>query len=95
MEEERPERTCGQKCSHEMSELFCKPKARCFKGLAILCGVYTLACGMMLMLIPPVVTAHGYPEGGSVADNLHKMKVSSIILMIIFAIGSVLNLLCC
>ena len=95
MEEERPERTCGQACSQEMSDLFCKPKARCFKGLAILTGVYTLACGVMLMIIPPVVNSHGYKAEGKVADNLHKMVLSSIILMILFAGLSVISLLCC
>ena len=95
MDEERPEKTCGQKCSFECKEIFCRPKARCFKGLAILCSIYTLCCGLMLMIIPPVVNSHGYEVGSKVDDNLHKMKVSSIILMVIFAGLSVVNLLTC
>ena len=95
MEEERPERTCGQKCSFEFNELCCKPKARCFKGLAILSGVYALCCALMLMIIPPVINAHGFPEGGSVDTNLNKMKVSTIILMVVFAGISLVNVLTC
>ena len=49
----------------------------------------------MLMIIPPVINSHGYPEGGSVDDNLHKMQLSTIILMIIFAGLSVVNFLTC
>ena len=99
MEDERPEPTCGQKCSHEMKELFCRPKARCFKGLAILCGIYTLCCGLMLMIIPPVVNNHGYDtstsDGQRVEDNLKKMKISTIILLVIFAGLSIVNVLVC
>ena len=95
MEEERNDPSCGQKCSREFNELCCKPKARCFKGLAILCGIYTLCCALMLMIIPPVINSHGYPEGGSVDDNLHKMQLSTIILMIVFAGLSVVNFLTC
>ena len=74
-----------------MNELCCKPKARCFKGLAILSGIYTVGCGLMLMIIPPVVTSHGYVEGSKVDDNLHSMKVSTIILMIAFLAGAIIN----
>ena len=99
MEEERPEATCGQKCSMELNDLCCKPKARCFKGLAILCSIYTLCCGLMLMIIPPVVESHGYDtnteEGQKVADNVHNMKLSSIILLVIFAGLSLANFLVC
>ena len=91
MSDEAPEATCGKKCSNEMNELCCKPKARCFKGLAILSGIYTVGCGLMLMIIPPVINSHGYPEGGSVDDNLHSMKISTIILMIVFLAGAVIN----
>ena len=52
----------------------------------------------MLMIIPPVVNAHGIPEGDEgqkVSDNLHKMKLSTIILMLIFAGLSVINVLTC
>ena len=95
MEEERRERTCGEKVSHECTELFCRPKARCFKGLAILCGIYALCCGLMLMIIPPVVKAHGFEDGGSVDHDLHSMVVSTIILLIVFVSLAVINFLTC
>ena len=88
-------RTCGQACSHEMNELCCKPKARCFKGLAILCSIYTLGCALMLMIIPPVVNSHGFVEGGEVDDHLHAMKVSTLVLMAIFFVLSVVSVLSC
>ena len=85
METEREERTCLQKTSHELSEAFCKPKARCFKGLAILSAIYTLGCGLMLMVIPPVVKAHGFAAGSKVEDHLDEMKTSTLVLLVIMA----------
>mmetsp|Transcript_25052 Transcript_25052/g.31367 ORF Transcript_25052/g.31367 Transcript_25052/m.31367 type:complete len:110 (-) Transcript_25052:247-576(-) len=89
------DRSCCEKCSFEFNELCCKPKARCFKGLAILSSIYTLGCALMLLFIPPVVESHGYDEGSSVDDNLHKMKLSSIILLVVFFCLSLLNLMAC
>ena len=89
------ERSCCDKVSHELNEIFCKPKARCFKGLAILCGIYALCCGLMLMIIPPVVKAHKFPEGGDVDHDLHNMVISTIILLIVFASLAVVNFLTC
>ena len=95
MEAVEENRSCGDKCSMEMKDLCCKPKARCFKGLMILCGIYSLACGVMLMIIPPVVNAHGYDEatadGMKVHDNVKKMTISSSILLIIFVILAIVN----
>ena len=53
--------------SHEFNELFCKPKARCFKGLAILSMIYAMACGLMALMIPLVVKSHE-TEDGKVED---------------------------
>ena len=92
--QERPQDTsCCGKCGHEMRELFCKPKARCFKGLMILSGIYTLACGLMLLIIPPVVNAHGYTDE-SVGDNLHLMTVMTGVIMVVFAGASIINFIC-
>ena len=82
-------------CRHELNELCCKPKARCFKGLAILSGIYTLCCALMLMIIPPVVNAHGFDKGSQVEDNLNKMKIATIICLCIFLGLTVLNLIVC
>ena len=84
---------CMDKVTHEFDELCCKPKARCFKGLAILAGIYCLACALMLMIIPPVVNAHGYDEGSSVDINLSNMKLSTSILLATFFAISALNVL--
>ena len=73
----------------------CKPKARCFKGLAILCGIYSLACGLMLMIIPPVVKSHGDESDPTTKDHMHSMVLSTSILLIIFAGLAILNVLCC
>ena len=89
------ERSFGDKVSHEFNELFCKPKARCFKGLAILSGIYALCCGLMLMIIPPVVKAHKFPKGGDVDHDLDNMVLSTIILLIVFVSLAVVNLLIC
>ena len=92
MEDEQLPTTCGQKCSNELTDLCCKPRARCFKGLAILSGIYTLGCALMLMIIPPVVKAHGnYDPGSKVDDNMHNMTVSTIVLMITFFVGTIIN----
>ena len=95
MSDGNDEKTFGQKCSHEFNELCCKPKARCFKGLAILSGIYTVACGLMLMIIPPVVEAHGYREDGPVPHDLKSMKISTVILLCVFLALTVVNLLVC
>ena len=44
---------------HECNELCCKPRARCFKGLAILSMIYAMACLVMALVIPLVVKSHG------------------------------------
>ena len=85
MEDVEKERTCGESAKHEFNELCCKPKARCFKGLAILTGIYSLACGLMLMFIPPVINNHDDTFDDKVDHNLHKMVWSTGILLIIFA----------
>ena len=76
-----------------MRELFCKPRARCFKGLGILTGIYALGCGLMLVIIPPVMESHGVISGSKVETNLNEMKLSTLILLAIFVGLSVLNLL--
>ena len=73
--------------------MFCKPKARCFKGISILTGIYALACAGMLMIIPPVIEAHGYTSGSKVDTNVHNMKLASLILLAIFAALAVINLI--
>ena len=83
--------TCGQRCGYEMRELFCKPRARCFKGLAILSFIYSVGCALMLFFIPPVVNSHGYISGGSVDDNLESMVVSTIVMLVIFISLMVIN----
>ena len=89
------QRTCGQKCSHEMRELFCKPRARCFKGLAILSFIYAVGCALMLLFIPPVINAHGWNSltdaGKQVEENLHSMVLSTIIMLVVFVGLMVLN----
>ena len=94
-EEHCDDRTCGQMCKMELNDLCCKPKARCFKGLAILSGIYCLGCALMLMIIPPVVNAHGVTAGSPVDDRLHSMKVSSLILMCIFFGVALVSLMAC
>ena len=50
----------------------CKPRARCFKGYAILTFIYALGAFVMLLVVPLVVKAHHgdyYPE---VADRMHQ-----------------------
>ena len=79
-----------------MNELCCKPKARCFKGLAILSGIYFLACALMLMIIPPVINAHGgFAPGSGVDNRLHSMTISTLVLMIIFLSLAIINVLVC
>ena len=78
-----------------MRELCCKPKARCFKGLAILSGIYALGCALMLMFIPPVIEAHHKEKLADTDDKLHEMKVSTIVLLVVFAAISIINLLVC
>ena len=75
-----------------MRELFCKPKARCFKGLGILFGVYTLGCALMLMIIPPVINVHSDTKDDQVATNLHKMVVATCVLLATFFVLAVVNL---
>ena len=102
MQEEEVKKPFGERAKHECNQLFCKPKARCFKGLAILSGIYVLACLGMLLIIPPVFKSHGCPidpEGDEdcdkVHDRLHEMKISTGILAVVFAGIVVLNLILC
>ena len=50
--------SCGEKTRHECTELFCKPTSRCFKGISILTGIFSLCCVMMAVIIGPVIKAH-------------------------------------
>ena len=78
-----------------MNDLFCKPKARCFKGLAILSGIYALACGVMLLIIPTTIKAHGYEPDSQTATNIHKFILSTLICLIVFFALAVLNVITC
>ena len=79
---------------HEFNELCCKPRARCFKGLAILSFIYALACFIMALVIPLVVKAHGGLEDPDIKDRSHMQLVSSIIIGLVMAGISVLNWIC-
>ena len=69
--------------SHEFNELCCKPRARCFKGLAILSMIYAMACLVMALMIPLVVKSHG-DDSGDVKDRVHLQLVWSLILGAVF-----------
>ena len=77
--------------SHEFNELCCKPRARCFKGLAILSLIYAMACGVMALMIPLVVKSHGGDEDAGIKDRVHQQLIWSLILGAVFAGVSVLN----
>ena len=49
---------CG-KVNHELDQIFCKPTARCFKGVSILTFIFALSCLLMAGIIPPVIKVHG------------------------------------
>ena len=78
-------------CSKEFNEMCCKPKARCFKGYAILTFIYALGAFVMLLVIPLVVKAHNGNDDPAVADRMHQQMVWSGILGTIFAAISILN----
>ena len=86
---------------NELREAFCKPRARCFKGYAILCGIYTLANLLFAGLIPPIVKQHGdtttqhageatTPE--EIQNRLNILTTSCLSLALTFAFLSVINL---
>ena len=58
-------------CQHEFNEMCCKPKARCFKGYAILTFIYALGAFVMLLVIPLVVKSHHGNEDPDVEHRMH------------------------
>ena len=78
-------------CKHEFNELCCKPKARCFKGLAILSMIYAMGAFIMALVIPLVVKSHGGDDDADVKDRMHMQLISSIIIGLIMLGISVLN----
>ena len=91
----------GERTAYEFDQLFCKPRARCFKGLAILSGIYALACLMMLAFIPPVINAHGYEPSDEISvqdsiaigNRLDKMIKGTWISAAIFFALAVINII--
>ncbi len=47
-----------EKVKHECNEMFCKPTARCFKGITILTGIFAMSCILMAVIIGPVIKVH-------------------------------------
>ena len=91
-----------ERVKYECTELFCRPKARCFKGISILTYIFAASCLLMLIIIGPVIKAHGdttvnqnkpgtnEPDAAEVAHRLHIMNASTIWLSVIFTvIGSI------
>ena len=78
-------------CKHEFNELCCKPKARCFKGLAILSMIYAMGAFIMALVIPLVVKSHGGDDDPDIKDRMHMQLISSIIIGLIMLGISVLN----
>ena len=62
--------TCGMPCIIA----FCKPTARCFKGISILTAIYASACLLICAFIGPLIKVHDgttvdAPEIGTCKDG--------------------------
>ena len=62
----------------------CKPRARCFKGYAILSFIYALGAFIMLLVIPLVTKAHKGNEDPDVKERMHLQIVWTLVFAIAF-----------
>jgi len=46
------------KVTHELDQAFCKPTARCFKGISILTALYSLVCLLICAIVGPLIKVH-------------------------------------
>ena len=92
-----------EKVTHECNEMFCKPTARCFKGITILTGIFAMCCILMAIIIGPVIKVHdgtiinqntkpGEPTAAEVASRLHIMNQCTIWLAVTFFVISLISL---
>ena len=79
------------RCQHEFNEMCCKPRARCFKGFAILTFIYALGAFLMLLVIPLVTKAHHGNEDPDTDRRMHLQITWSLILGVVFTALSILN----
>ena len=79
------------RCQHEFNEMCCKPKARCFKGYAILTFIYSLGAFVMLLVVPLVVKAHHGDDLPDVQDRMHEQITWSLICGLFFGAISIAN----
>ena len=69
----------------------CTPRARCFKGYAILTFIYALGAFVMTLVVPLVVRAHHGNDDPDVAHRVHEQILWSTIIGIVMTVLSVLN----
>ena len=88
-----------EKVKHECSELFCKPRARCFKGISILTLIFAICCILMAIIIGPIIRVHGdttvnhntnknEPDAAEVKHRLKVMTYSTVWLSVAWLIIS-------
>ena len=46
------------KVNHELNEAFCKPTARCFKGISILTAMYSIVSLLICGIVGPLIKVH-------------------------------------
>ena len=75
--------------NHELNELFCKPTARCFKGISILTGMYATMCLLLCAIVGPLIKVHdgntvdspfAPPTAATIADRIHILTESTLYL---------------
>ena len=92
-----------EKVKHEWNGLFCKPRARCFKGISILTLIFSVCCVLMAVIIGPVIKVHGdttinhntkkgEPTAAEVADRLSIMTQTTVWLSVVFIVTSLISL---
>ena len=93
--------------NHELKEIFCRPTARCFKGITILTAIYSLVCLLICGIIGPLIKVHdgttinspdigcdGCPTGPTAAEikvRVHTLTICTLWIAAVMAVISILS----